>query len=368
MAFGTSFGQSLTLPLQKTLDGAMSSVVGFLQNPTQQLTSSLSVASNAQKQAETLLRMQGGREYDQFNSVTRQMNLDVINGMKIATDAGTGTPITAVGPVQDSSTPASVGNDASGNTGDDRTPEYKVVLSSEPKISGWLQDITLNVMPTISESRQVQYESFSPLHHPGEIMKYKSTSSRTWSIAAKLVSRNISEASMNLAIINTIRGWMMPFYGEGTASDDVTQSYLGAPPAIVTLKAYGSTMIGPVKCVIESANWTWPNDVDYVQAKTFDDEQVPFPVVMQIDISLKESWSPAEYSGFSLSEYRRGNLPKAFATVSAGSAPRGAQSGQRPTPNAGYDPAAVNTSEATSAAGATARAGEPAIYIPRAGK
>jgi hypothetical protein len=100
----------------------------------------------------------------------------------------------------------------------------------------------------------------------------------------------------------------MPFYGVGTGADSITKQYLGAPPPILTLKAYGNQMIGPVQCVCLNYNWTWPNEVDYIHTSS----HVPFPVIIDITIALKESYSPAEYSAFSLIEYRNGNLPTAF--------------------------------------------------------
>jgi hypothetical protein len=74
------------------------------------------------------------------------------------------------------------------------------------------------------------------------------------------------------------------------------------------LTAYGAQMIGPVKCVMTQYNWTWPNEVDYIHTSS----GVPFPVIIDVSMSLKESYSPAEYSQFNLLQFRNGNLPAAF--------------------------------------------------------
>jgi hypothetical protein len=193
------------------------------------------------------------------------------------------------------------------------TLKYKVKLVAEPGVGGV---VTFEAMPTISESRSASYDPVSVLHHPGDILKYKSSSARSWGIDVKLISRTPQEAAMNLNSINKIRAWVMPFYGMGTGSNGATSRYLGAPPPILTLTAYGDTMIGPVKCVLESYSWTWPNDVDYIPAGT-GSSPVPFPAIVSLTLTLKESFSPAEYSGFDILSYRAGDMKAAFQAVKA---------------------------------------------------
>jgi hypothetical protein len=100
----------------------------------------------------------------------------------------------------------------------------------------------------------------------------------------------------------------MPFYGTGN-SDPNLQQYLGAPPPILTLTAYGAQMIGPVPCVMTNYSWTFPNDCDYIPTS----DGSPFPVILDVNITLKESFSPAEYSSFDLSSYKRGDMQGAFS-------------------------------------------------------
>lgn len=194
------------------------------------------------------------------------------------------------------------------------TLKYKVKLVAEPGVGGV---VTFEAMPTISESRSASYDPVTLLHHPGDILKYKSSSARSWTIDAKLISRTPLEAAVNLDSVNKIRAWVMPFYGHGTASNGSTSRYLGAPPPILTLTAYGDKMIGPVKCVLESYSWNWPNDVDYIPASVGGETPVPFPAIVSISLTLKESFSPAEYSGFDLLSYRAGNMKAAFQAVKA---------------------------------------------------
>lgn len=223
----------------------------------------------------------------------------------------------------------------------DPTLGLRVTISQEPAL-GPLSTVTFVVSPTISENREAEYTPFQPLQHPGEILKYKGTASRSWGVHGKLVSRNADEATQNLQYINMIRSWVMPFYGNGTGTDSDTAKFLGAPPPILTLSAYGPKMIGPVKCVLMSYNWDWPNECDYIYAIDDNGDPVPFPVVVEVTLSLKESWSPAEYSKFDLMQYRAGNMTAAFGGKLS---PQESASGSsNDTPAAASNPSAINVS------------------------
>ena len=184
------------------------------------------------------------------------------------------------------------------------TNALKVIISQTPAIAGQLNTVTFSVMPRISESGGAEYDTVQPTHHPGGIQKYRTSSPREWGITAKLIARNVAEATQMLNIMNMIRSWRMPFYGNGTANNFKTSKYLGAPPPILTLTAYGSGAIGPIKCVMTHYNWDWPDDIDYIHTENGN----PMPVMMDVSLSLTETWSPAEFSGFDLVKYRAGNL------------------------------------------------------------
>jgi hypothetical protein len=84
---------------------------------------------------------------------------------------------------------------------------------------------------------------------------------------------------------------------------------LGAPPPVLKLSGYGAKNISPIPVVLESYSTSWPNDIDYLPTNTGD----PFPVIMEIELTLKESYSPAEYSKFNLFAYKTGDLSEAFS-------------------------------------------------------
>lgn len=354
MAFSqaSNLAAILQLPMQ-TVGGGASAISQALNTSTAQLQTNFATASSVVKQAEALLKLKNTGEVENFSSLSRQMLINQQNGMYTASDAATGEPIADIAEADASDTsPSSLGG------GDDETESFKVVISSEPNLGDGHDIVEFKVMPSITENRSVQYDSLPIIHHPGEILKYKTTSVRTWSITAKFVSRTSDEALDNLMSINTIRGWTMPYYGEGTAKDSTTKPYLGAPPQILTMSAYGDRMIGPVKCVLESYNWDFPTDVDYIATST----GVPFPVILTVSLTLKEAWSPAEHSGFDLIQYRNGLMPEAFSAVTArqspNSAPQVTTSTEVGEPVVGSsDSRRIDTSQPTNANGPTVRNG-----------
>lgn len=195
------------------------------------------------------------------------------------------------------------------------TNELKVKITQTPHVPGGPNEVTFTVMPKIDETNSAEYEAVNPIHHPGGIQKYKNTSARTWNVSARLMSRTVAEATQNLAIVNMIRSWTKPFHGEGTSVWAADK--LGAPPPILTLSAYGPNMIGPVKCVLKSYNWSFDNGLDYITTM----QGNPFPVLLDVSLQLEEAWSPSEYSGFDLAKYKQGDLREgagAFTRVVAG--------------------------------------------------
>lgn len=269
-----------------------------------------STASGVTKINEAATRLSHSGELSKFGTLSKGIQLTQDDTDVYATDAATGEPLSeSLQKRSDMKVDPSIGS--SGNQPqDDKTIRQRVKISQLPKV-GQIQEVEFLNMPTIQETRDVQYKPADIAHHPGEILKYVNTGARSWTIAVKLTSRNISEATLNLNYINVIRSWMMPFYGTGN-SDPNLQQYLGAPPPILTLSAYGAQMIGPVPCVLTNYSWTFPNDCDYIPAGD-PAEYSPFPVILDINLTLKESFSPAEYSSFDLSSYKEGNMQAAFS-------------------------------------------------------
>jgi len=111
-------------------------------------------------------------------------------------------------------------------------------------------------------------------------------------------------------------------------NSELNVELLGAPPDVLYLYAYssgnnsgtggyGSTRpttygvnINKIPVVITSLSITYPEDVDYLPTYSNRDTTVsePFPIKMDVDISLVETHSPREYEQFDLLKYKRGVL------------------------------------------------------------
>jgi len=213
--------------------------------------------------------------------------------------------------------------------------------------------VVFDVTPDIMESREVKYKTLEPIHMPGQIFIYGGTNSRMFALSnIKLISRTIAEATKNMNILWTLRGWTMPYFGEG--SSDLTneeranrrdlrdgsldpsqkadqragklklgKSLLGKPPEVLLLSAYSNigdlssvngrrnrqfaTNLSNIPVVITSLNIPYPSDVDYIP----DQNGQPIPRVMSIDIQLQETHAPREYTRqFSLQDFRQGILDR----------------------------------------------------------
>lgn len=245
---------------------------------------------------------------DSFSNLSSDINLKKVNDAVAAVDAATGK---ILGKVQDLAlnnlSPSQVAAGIEQQSGS----AWKVKLQVLPDLGG--ETIVFDVMPTISENISATYDSVDLIHHPGQILKYKNTNARGWGIQADLVSRTKSEASKNKRIIQILRSLVMPFYGQGTAENSLTKDRLGAPPQLVILSAYGPGMIGPVTCVLESVDWTFENEMDYIATE----ENEPFPVYMKLSIQLKETYTPSEFTNFDLMKYKSGDVASAFSTPRA---------------------------------------------------
>lgn len=227
---------------------------------------------------------------------------------------------------------------------------YKVRLVS---VIDELDKVMFDVTPDFSESRSVEYTPVAPIHMPGAIQVYKNTGSRAFEVGATLISRTPEEAQKNKWYLQLLRSWTMPFFGERSATTDRTRrnldpaanreqsrltpeqinernaervrtegyELLGAPPMVLYLYAYstsandprkrGTVNINRVPVVITALGITYPQDVDYITLDSENqvtDETEPFPIKMNVSVSLVETHSPREYEKFSISDFKEGKL------------------------------------------------------------
>lgn len=189
--------------------------------------------------------------------------------------------------------------------------EHRVVLSE----IGSSNEVVFRIMPEISESRTVKYDAIAPPQSPGAFQKYTGTDSVQWSVNATLTCRTTEEATENLRIINQLRAWTMPYFGENTRIDYPDK--IGAPPPVLRFSAYRNQMVGPVPVIITSLNWPFTQDVDYIPAYELGGggSLIPFPTVIKVAIQLVETFSTDQFNGFNLTEFRLGNFEAAWGSL-----------------------------------------------------
>lgn len=222
--------------------------------------------------------------------------------------------------------------------------------------------VIFEVTPTFSESGDVGYDVIQPVHMPGGIQVYKQTSARRFSIGATFISRTSAEATQNLRYLQVLRGWRMPYFGSSSTTNPEQKlartnvktnqtsntvrtltpeqraaaaiqrgktegiELLGAPPDVLYLYAYSTNAndsrdvnygvnINRVPVVLTGLEISYPNDVDYLptyanddSGSLYDNTSEPFPMKMDVTVSLAETHSPREYEQFNLAAYKQGRL------------------------------------------------------------
>lgn len=260
----------------------------------------------------------------------------------------------------------------------DFSNNYKVRLVSVASLidgisTGDIEQVIFEVTPSFTESRSVEYSPITPVHMPGSIQVYKNTNSRQFSIGAHFISRTSDEATQNMIYVQTLRAWMLPYFGSTStlntnanrpqaktnqrnaniATNQPTERPLtpeerarlaqnrvaasgielrGAPPDVLYLYAYSTPSneqvdqsaersvafgvnINRVPVVISNLEITYPEDVDYIPTyansgnNVYDKTSEPFPMRMDVSITLLETHSPREYEKFDLTKFKFGVLP-----------------------------------------------------------
>ena len=289
--------KNLVSTLQSKTDARVSQKVqDFTKASKQKLESELAGTLSRQKLA------------DGFTKLSSELDLKKINNKMAVLQRGSNTPLAEIQDIAPNDVTAA-GNSIGPTT------NFKVRLVAYPQLGPEAGDeVIFDIMPSISESHSAQYDTVDVVHHPGAILKYKSTSAREWSVTADFVSRTVQEATDNLRRLNLIRSWVMPFYGVGTGNTYAEK--LGGPPQILKFFGFGPKMIGEASVVLTSFNWAFEPEIDYIFAGDTPETRTPFPVHIRVQLQLSETWAPNQFTKFNLKDYREGNMPAAFGASS----------------------------------------------------
>ena len=176
------------------------------------------------------------------------------------------------------------------------------------------RQVEFDVMPEISEVRNVEYEALQTPQLPGEFQKYRGTKSTQWTITAVFTARTRDEAARNYIYMNNLRGWTMPYFGDKQRTQFADAGKLGAPPPVLKFSGWRG-IVGPVPVVITALNWSWPRDCDWLPTGILDSEnsqEIPFPSVMNVNITIVEAFSAEQFNGFDLVSFRNGRMIDAW--------------------------------------------------------
>lgn len=216
------------------------------------------------------------------------------------------------------------------------------------------QRVTFDATPDVIETRNVNYKPIDPIHAPGQIQAFASSSSRNYNVSnIKLISRTVEEADKNLRRLWILRSWCVPRFGQSTLTQaqaenrefnasaqevgeigdeegpvgieqnsefaqsfNFGQEHRGEPPEVLLLSAYSRSgnptgkartigqHINKVPVVIQQLSIPYPSDQDYIHTSQF----VPMPMIMTLDMTLMETHSATEYERFNLDSFKRGLL------------------------------------------------------------
>lgn len=146
------------------------------------------------------------------------------------------------------------------------------------RLTGPGGEVVFEASAPLSEQRAAEYGNYDIIHMPTALLSYRKTSSRTWTISGKLVSRTADEANANVRYLDLIRRWLLPDFG-------VT----GATPPVLTLYGYRNNNIDGRRVVLKSYGWNFPEEVDYIYSGN-----QPMPIIGNIEVAVEEIYSAEE--------------------------------------------------------------------------
>ena len=115
-------------------------------------------------------------------------------------------------------------------------------------------------LPKIDTTYTASYEESSLTHSNHKNYFYKSSSIGAIGLIATFTAQDSVEADYLLAVIHFFRSVTKMFYGQ--------DAQRGAPPPLVYLTGLGAFQFSEHPCVVQSFNYSLPNDVDYIRARS----------------------------------------------------------------------------------------------------
>jgi hypothetical protein len=171
--------------------------------------------------------------------------------------------------------------------------------------------------PTISEGVNIKYDMQELTHSNESYYSYKATDNVRIGLADCVwTCDTFDNAVYALSVLHFFRSYSMMDFGSRRT---------GRPPSPMWFSAYGNYAFHRVPVLMEKADWTFPNDVDYVgipetgspeymrreikRTKTPDGKYTWLPIIFKVSsISLIVQHSPRYWINWSLDDYRSGTM------------------------------------------------------------
>jgi len=118
--------------------------------------------------------------------------------------------------------------------------------------------------PSIQVNYSAKYDTQSPTHSNYNIYNYQGSSVEGLTITGEFTAQSVTEANYLLAVIHFFRSATKMFYGK--------DAQRGTPPPLLYLSGYGQYQFDNHPMVLTSFNYNLPQDVDYVDAYSTDDD------------------------------------------------------------------------------------------------
>ena len=194
------------------------------------------------------------------------------------------------------------------------TPDRRAKLSLSPQagpilyndIGGVLEPLRntggllFPYSPTINASHNADYESQALAHTNYQSHSYSRSSADTLNVVGDFTAETQEEGRYLLACIHFLKSVTKMFYG----LDDNR----GTPPPVLRFSAYGEHMYHSLPVVVQSTNFDFPNNVDYIAVEQPGGGITDVPTQMQLNMQLLVMISRTRTTEFSLKDYAQGRL------------------------------------------------------------
>lgn len=111
--------------------------------------------------------------------------------------------------------------------------------------------------PTLTTNYRANYQAYDLTHSNIRGYFYQNSNVGDIGINGTFTAQDTKEAAYLLAVIHFFRSVTKMFYGQ--------DQFRGAPPPVVTLSGYGQYQFNEHPCLVQSFNYSLPNDVDYIR-------------------------------------------------------------------------------------------------------